>query len=350
MSRELLREWSDVAGAVYGSEDQAQLFYALIKMQKPEVVLELGTALGVTSFWMAQAVKENGSGRVFTVDNGEAWKVAGLLFDRAAGQAGETRVQAEAAGVFRSFLQRLAAHPTFHDAFLRDARRFGAPGGLRGSDLRDYFEFLDRMAETLGLRPQISFLDGTILAEDAIPATTERYPFLAPALEQPIDLVFADCGHNTMQVLGLFTQLLPRLSPDASIFFDSAATYLPSYLALEETVRQLNAGKAPAILLAGAGERDRARMLEIAATRQFTLVPIVERKGRSQNSLIWIRMQPANVIPYPITTNRGMYDETGGTAVPPDMLATYFRTGRWEGPRISLFNLVGPAGKKDAGK
>lgn len=346
MSRELLREWSDVAGAVYGSEDQAQLFYALIKMQKPEVVLELGTALGVTSFWMAQAVKENGTGRVFTVDNGEAWKVAGLLFERATGQSAETRVQAEAAGVFRSFLQRLAARPAFHDAFLRDARRFGA-GQLGAGDLRGYFEFLDRMAETLGLRQQISFLNGTILAEDAIPASAERYPFLAPALEHPIDLVFADCGHNTMQVLGLFTQLLPRLSPDGSIFFDSAATYLPSYQALEDTVRQLNAGKVPAILLAGAGERDRARLIEIAATRQFTLVPIVERKGRSQNSLIWIRMQPVNVIPYPLTTNRGLYDEAGGTAVAPETLATYFQTGRWEGPRISLFNLVGPTSKKD---
>jgi len=37
-----------------------------------------------------------------------------------------------------------------------------------------------------------------------------------------------------------------------------------------------------------------------------------------------------------------MYDETGGTAVPPETLSTYFRTGRWDGPRISLFNLVGP--------
>ncbi|HMG21476.1 MAG TPA: class I SAM-dependent methyltransferase, partial [Kofleriaceae bacterium] len=322
MSRELLREWSDVAGAVYGSEDQAQLFYALIKMQKPEVVVELGTALAVTSFWMAQAVKENGVGRVFTVDNGEAWKVAGLLFDRAGDKGPETRVQGEAAQVFRSFLGRLAQHPTFHEAFLRDVRKLATPGQLRGSDLRDYFEFLDRMAEILGLRSQISFLDGTILAEDAIPATAERYPFLAPVLEQPIDLVFADCGHNTLQVLGLFTQLLPRMSPDGSIFFDSAATYLPSYLALQETIRQLNSGKIPAVLLAGASDRDRARIQDIAATRQFTLVPIVERKGRSQNSLVWIRMQPTNVIPYPISSNRGMYDETGGTAVPPETLST----------------------------
>lgn len=346
MSLDLLREWSDVAGEVYGSEDQAQLFYAVIKMQKPSVIVELGTALGVTSFWMAQAVKENGAGRVFTVDNGLLWQLAEALFERA-GKPGEAspgprQIPPEALAVFAPLLRRLvAARPVFHGAVLRDARLLATPHKIRAADLWSYGEFLDRMAEILGLGQHVSFLRGTLATEDAIPVTAERCPFLAPALEAPIDLLFSDCGHNVPQVLGVLAQFLPRLSPDASIFIDSAATYLPSYLALEETVRQLNAGKVPAVLLAGADERDRARLLEIAATRQIRMMPIVERKDRAQNGLVWLKMSPANVVPYPVTMMRGMYEPHGaGHALSRETLATYLRTGRWEGPRSTVYDAI----------
>lgn len=346
MSLDLLREWSEVAGEVYGSEDQAQLFYAVIKMQKPAVVVELGTALGVTSFWMAQAVKENGVGRVFTVDNGRLWQLAQALVERTgngdAAAPGGKPVPPEATAVFAPLLRRLvSARPAFHDAMARDARLLATPHKLRGSDLRSYGEFLDRMATTLGVRQHVSFLTGTLVTEDAIPVTAERYPFLAPALEAPIDLLFSDCGHNVPQVLGVLAQFLPRLSPDASIFIDSAATFLPSYLALEETVRQLNAGKVPAVLLAGADERDRARLLDIAATRRFTLLPIVERKDRAQNGLVWLQISPANIVPYPVTMMRGMYEPPGGGhALSRETLATYLRTGRWEGPSGTVYDSI----------
>ena len=342
MSLELLREWSDVAGALYGSEDQAQFFYGLIKMQKPAVVVELGTALGVTSLWMAQAVKENGAGRVFTVDNGALWRLAEALFAGAGGAPGARPLPPQVTEAFAPFLRRLvASRREFHDAVMvTDGRLLATPQRIRPTDLRSYGEFLGCLAETLGLRQQVSFLHGTLVTEDAIPVTAERYPFLAPALEAPIDLLFSDCGHNVPQVLGVLAQFLPRLSPDGSIFIDSAATYLPSYLVLEDTVRQLNAGKVPPVLLAGADDRDRARVLEIAATRRFTLMPIVERKDRAQNGLVWIKVSPANVVPYPLTTMRGMYEPGGGHALASETLATYLRTGRWEGPRGTVYDSV----------
>ena len=54
-----LKEFSDRVGAAYGSEDLALFLYALIKMQKPQCILELGTGDGAATVWMAQALKEN---------------------------------------------------------------------------------------------------------------------------------------------------------------------------------------------------------------------------------------------------------------------------------------------------
>jgi hypothetical protein len=77
-------------------------------------------------------------------------------------------------------------------------------------------------------------------------------------------------------------------------------------LALEETVRQLNHGKVPAFFLTGADAETRARMMEIVATRRFTLMALTERKDSEGNSMAWIKIEPANILPYPLSAMRGM--------------------------------------------
>jgi hypothetical protein len=44
--------------------------YGLIKMIKPQTVIELGTGVGTTCFLAAQGCKENNKGKVITVDSG----------------------------------------------------------------------------------------------------------------------------------------------------------------------------------------------------------------------------------------------------------------------------------------
>lgn len=54
----------------YGARDFSVYLYGLIRMIKPEVMVELGTGHGTTSFLAAEAMKENNKGKVITVDNG----------------------------------------------------------------------------------------------------------------------------------------------------------------------------------------------------------------------------------------------------------------------------------------
>ncbi len=69
-----LLDYSRSVGPLYGTEDFAIFLYALIKMQRPERMLELGTGTGVCAFWAAQGMKENGVGTVLTVDDGSHWE------------------------------------------------------------------------------------------------------------------------------------------------------------------------------------------------------------------------------------------------------------------------------------
>ena len=59
---------------VYGKESFCYLIYSLIKMQKPKTIIELGTGLGTTALMIAQALKENNKGKIWTVDNGSDWE------------------------------------------------------------------------------------------------------------------------------------------------------------------------------------------------------------------------------------------------------------------------------------
>ncbi len=51
-----------------GLGDSAYLLYALVKSAKPKVVVEIGSARGRSTCFMAMALRENGSGKVFAID------------------------------------------------------------------------------------------------------------------------------------------------------------------------------------------------------------------------------------------------------------------------------------------
>ncbi|MFO0757587.1 MAG: class I SAM-dependent methyltransferase [Byssovorax sp.] len=303
-SLDRLLDWNKLTGEHYGSEDQSMFFYAFIKMQRPETILELGTGLGHTAFWMAQALKENGKGHLYTVENAAHWPGMVGLFGR------DPKV-AEA----------LKARPWFQPVF--DAFFPKTPPPRNDKSFPDFFRCMAEVAGVLDLAPWVSFLKGTLSLEDTKPLTKEAHPFLAPALEKPLDLLYADFDHYPHAILTIFTKYLPVMSEYASIFIDSASTYLPSYLVIEQTVEQMNRGKLPAIFLSRTTRAERDKLAEIVATRRFTHISMAEKKDRAQNGLSWIRMEPVNIVPYPLTEMRGFSAKT----MPREALESFFQRG-----------------------
>lgn len=57
VSKSNQRKVADIAKAVLTSEKYAQLLFRLVRYLKPKTVLELGTSLGITTLYLAEAVK-----------------------------------------------------------------------------------------------------------------------------------------------------------------------------------------------------------------------------------------------------------------------------------------------------
>jgi len=235
-----LKLFSDRVAGIYGSEDWCVWLYALAKMQRPKVILELGSGTFATALWLAQAVKENGAGHVWTVDDGRHWSSI------------------------------LAKEP---EAFLPEERH---------ERFEDYFRYLVGAFE---LEAQITWLP------QAMP------PFPSPG--EPIDLLFSDFQHGPDNILDILAFYLPRLTEAGSLFIDSAPTHFASYAMLEILVPLLQAGKIPARLWDRMELPHREPTLEWVRRRSFQLVHLVEAKQRAQNSTAWLRFWPADVRPWP---------------------------------------------------
>jgi predicted O-methyltransferase YrrM len=237
-----LKQFTDRAGLIYGTEDWCLWLYALVKMQRPKTILELGTGALVSTLWLGRAAKENGVGHVWTVDDGRDWP---LVFERQSG----------------AFPQETIT-PDFADFFRRIVGKFG-------------FE------------QQITHL------------ACSMPPF--PELEDPIDLLFSDFRHRPEDLVEILAFYLPRLNDAGSVFLDSASTHYPSYALLEAITLQLNAGKIPDLLWQRIEPARREPSLEWVRRRSFQLVHLVESKQRAQNSTAWLRYWPADVRPWPIS-------------------------------------------------
>ena len=291
MSLGKLLAWREIAGPLYGSEDQALFLYSLVKMYRPRSVVELGTGLAVSSFWIAQALRENGEGQILSVDDGSHWQK----------EAVET-----VSGPFAELLGRLSEHDSFASIFPRGV----AP---------QYFDWLKGLTKELELVPYVKFVNESLDLSSLAPKSNARLLSLLQA--DQIDLLYSDFSHGPQAVLALLSQFLPHMAPSSSILIDSASTAWPSYFVLEQTVAQLNNSKVPAALLVGADPERRARMMEIVATSKFTLLHMVERKDRSQNGLAWLKIEPVNVVPYPLSAMRN----GAGQVIPGAVLESLFR-------------------------
>jgi predicted O-methyltransferase YrrM len=236
-----LKLFTDRVAPIYGTEDWCVWLYGLVKMQRPKTIVELGTGTLATTLWLAQAVKENGAGHVWTVDHGQNWS---------------------------SLLE------THASAFEPEERR---------SAFGEYFK---HVIGTFELEAQVT------LVEKAMP------PY--PVLPDPIDMLVSDFSHGPNEILELLAAYLPHLADVGSVFIDSASTLYASYGLLEMLVPMLNAGKIPAMIWNNIELAHREPTLEWVRRHSFQIVHLVEAKERAQNSTAWLRFWPADVRPWPM--------------------------------------------------
>ena len=256
-----LIELGNRLGFIYGSEDIAMLLYCLVRRERPINILELGTGLGVSAFWMAQALKENGGGQIWTIDDGSHWQNVTEL--------------------------RRAVAP------LMDL----APFDALDLDSLDYPTFVQNAIAVLGFNEQCQFLHESIDLTNDDEMSSRGYGFL----QQPIDLVFADFLRGPDDILDILYILLPHLAETASLFIDSVSTSLSGYLFMEKLVDQLNHSKVPRRFLMGPSEERARQLSDLVARRKFTLMHLVEKKARDQNSTAWLKIEPNDYVPHPMT-------------------------------------------------
>lgn len=214
----------------YGTEDFAIFLYSLIKMRKPNNIVELGTGIGSVMLWAGLACKENGFGKITTIDNGLHWN---------------------------------------EDIKYRDSNLLLE---------KDYNIFINNIINDNAISEFVKFKN-----EDININTIND--------NENIDILFCDFNHGPKVILEILSSSLSRMSKESIILFDSASTYLPSYLLLENIIDHFNKNSIPESLsLSNQGK-------DFVLNSNFTLSHIIERKNRDQNSTAMIEIKPKDCFP-----------------------------------------------------
>lgn len=164
-------------GEVYNTNGFAFYFYGLMKMIKPKVILELGTGYGATSFFAAQACKENGYGKVITYDDGSNWE-----------------------------------EPINYDSYINNK--------IAELNIEDHIDFRKEKINLINLDEKLKSLE-------------------------EVTVIFNDINVQPVYFFSLFAYLLQRTNRESYLIIDRAATFWPTYCALELTLDKLNYGKIP---------------------------------------------------------------------------------------------------------
>ncbi len=226
---------------LYGTEHFCLWLNAHARMSQPEVIVEVGTGACVATAFLADAVKTNKRGHIWTIDNGSDWeRLIGLL------QSGSRPIKA----------------------------------------CSGYSQFVFSLLEKFQMTDCVTFLNqDCTLALEALPET--------------IDLVFADAvDADVVGCQEMLCAFLPRLSHDASLFLDRVPTLNHSHLFLEYVIRELSRGKIPCFFREQLKGEYLTRLETLVERCNFQLIPLVERAAgklnRQQNSRAWVRVSTAD--------------------------------------------------------
>ena len=185
---EELKRYTDGFGQLYGSEDLCFLLYSLVKMRKPEFVLELGTGMATTALWMGMALKENKHGKITTIDNGSHWPLV--------------------------------------------IERFGSQLPKR-YQLENYDDYVKRVVDDYSLSQQIQF---------------ENIPIEKYQTENEIDILFSDYSHYIYNIYDIFSKYLVKMKSDSYLIIDSVPGNKHSWIGLKNLIHSLNNGEVPSYI------------------------------------------------------------------------------------------------------
>lgn len=230
-----IKKLTDKIGKIYGTEDFAIYLYSIVKMTKPTTVVELGTGLGTTALWTALALEENEKGWLYTVDDGSEW---------------DDLVKAKES--FKEYF-----HPNYHDYIVNLIQHFG-------------------------------FTNTTFINEKINAGNLNK-----------IDILFSDYQHSPHAVISCLANYLGRMAENSHIFIDSASTYYPSYLVLEQLIKMLNQKNIPQTLLEMVPITQIDKFKERVEKSNFQLTHLIENKDRAQNSTACIKITPKDIFPQP---------------------------------------------------
>jgi tRNA A58 N-methylase Trm61 len=247
-------------GELYGSDELCIFMYCLVKRERPYVVVELGTGMGVTSAWIAAAMQENDYGMLYTYDNGNDFRKPSI----------------------QKYLSNLSG-PLYHLA--------------RVAELGVYEDFINCMFHGADVENYVHFVNGSI--------DLDGVDCKKRIKGEKIDVLFSDFMHSPKMISEILAAYLPLMNSTASIFIDSASTFVPSFLMLEQTVYFLNCGKIPAEICKYLSEERYNQLRDLLNRSRFRLNHLIEKKERSQNSTAWLRIEPCDVVPSPAVHLRG---------------------------------------------
>jgi predicted O-methyltransferase YrrM len=169
----------------YGTEDFSIFLYSLIKMRKPKNIVEFGTGVGSVMLWSALACKENGFGKITTIDNGLHWNKEIQHFDN-----------------------EIFKNKTYND-FIKEI--------INEYEVNDFVLFKN---------------------EDIVIS-------IMNSIKDKIDILFFDFDHSPLSIHNFISNSLDKMSDQSIIFIDSASTYYPSYLFLESIINEINLNNIP---------------------------------------------------------------------------------------------------------
>ena len=238
-NRNTKRDSNETIAEVYGKERFCYLLYSLIRMEQPDTVLELGTGLGTCAFLVAQAMKENNKGKIWTVDNGADWHINKEHIDE----------------IFET-------HKDFFDSF---TEKFG---------LTNFTE----LVSNVDIQKNLVFNPN-----------------------KKIDILFADVTDSDVTgCINLLRGYLPLMSSKSSIFIDRASTINHSFLLLEKIISDIQKNRVNHSLIEGLPKEDKDLILNLVAKSKFTLMHLTEsddnKKNKTQNSTAWIKIEPLDFI------------------------------------------------------
>ena len=220
---------------IYGTENTSNIIASFVNSERPNLCLEIGTGLGVSTFKIGSALKNNKQGLLITIDDGRDW----------------------------NNVKEFTPYP----------------------DL-DYYNYINKLIDEFALKNHISFINEKV----------DYNLFYIP--KDKIDLIFFDAwDSNTKGVFAFLKFYLPLMNAESSILIDNGLSYAGSCLIIKNIINHLNSNNLPQSLIEGISKEKLNAFKQLIEKHSFNLFTIKNKNNKHQSSLAWIQLQKKDCLP-----------------------------------------------------